>query len=131
MTVVKVTTCSPDWPLAVQTPNGDGRWGDIEFRKDDDTDVCDWWIIGDDPTTTQTATCPPERTVLITWEPPSCKPYPESFTRQFHHVITCHAEIKHPRKHIEQQGFGWHLRGISYRELQSSPDKTRSLSVIR
>jgi hypothetical protein len=115
----------------LQTPNNDGVWGDTEFRFDDDsTTQCDWWVVIEDPLERQSAICPANATVLVISEPEDVRRYPPPYIDQFAHVMTCQEYISHRQKHSCPAAGPWHLRGMSYSDLQSSPTKTRSLSVI-
>ena len=91
---------------------GDGsakpfRWGDCLFIADAACTDYDWLLVYDEmPRSVGTISgeaeplqCPPERTILVTVEPPSIKIYPRLFTRQFGYVLTTHPERFLPHRH--------------------------------
>ena len=42
--LVKLTTPSPDWPLLLQTPGGEGMWDGVLFTTDPSCDEADAWV---------------------------------------------------------------------------------------
>lgn len=78
--------------------------------------------------------------LFISGEPPMSRVYSSRFLKQFDHLITSHAKIKHSNNHIMQQALDWHY-GFDYikKEYNSnfkkienlSPNlKTKNISVI-
>ncbi|MCX7828538.1 MAG: glycosyltransferase family 10 [Thermanaerothrix sp.] len=104
---VKVTTQFPEWPLRLQSPSGLCQWDGVRFFIDDDTDEADAWVVFDNVKRTVSALCPPEKVVLITFEPPAIKSYPSSYLKQFARVVTCH-NMDHPGVIRWQQSLPWH-----------------------
>jgi len=139
---VKLSTSSPGWPLARQSPGCQGIWGNCHFLIDDDTDECDVWVVYAGLAWRQTASCPPQNTVFVDGEPPSVKGYPARFLHQFATLVTCRRGLRHPRVIHQQQGLPWHVgrrqRGhvnigfhLDYDELCGiEPVKEAVLSVV-
>jgi hypothetical protein len=131
--VVKVTTQHPTWPLLRQTPGGTGRWGRFTFVVDEPVERCDYWIVCDGLSRPETVDCPPGRTYLVTWEPPTgVRPeYDRRFVGQFAHVLTCHPGLRSSRVVRGLQGHPWFV-GRTYDELSSAtlPEKTVPLVII-
>lgn len=110
---IKISTESTSWPLTRQTPNADGRWGDLEFHINDPSFIeCDYWIVIEGLPEREQAICPPENTVLVTWEPPAIKSYNPRFVAQFASVITCH-DLRHRNVIHSQQALQWMI-GAKY-----------------
>ncbi|MDI9371019.1 MAG: hypothetical protein GX181_07635 [Synergistaceae bacterium] len=105
--IVKLTAPSPNWPLLLQTPGGEGMWDGVRFTTDPSCDEADAWVVYEGLTRRTTVVCPPSRTILATGEPPMIKSYPEAFTAQFARVLTCHA-LSHPGIVARQQALPWH-----------------------
>lgn len=141
MITVKLTC--PDWPIARQTPRQQGTWGNYTFILDQEKKDCDYWVVFEGLPKGETAYCPRENTILITAEPPTLKQYRPEFLRQFALVITCRADLKHPRTIIDQPGLPWHVGrrqknhvnlswSKDYDELSATAhyEKKKELSVI-
>lgn len=109
MIKVKVSSRIDMRPFLNQFPNGKTVWGDCEFCINDDTDVCDYWVIYENLAGKETAYCPPDNVIFISGEPPSVKTYNKAFLKQFGTVITCHTDLQHPNIIHEQQALPWHL----------------------
>lgn len=107
MVTVKLTC--PDWPIARQTPFQQGVWGDYTFILNQEKKECDYWVVFEGLSKSESAYCPRENTILITAEPPTLKQYRPEFLKQFAIVITCRADLKHPRTIIDQPGLPWHV----------------------
>src|SRR3989338_6240067 len=107
MLQIKLSTNFPYSPFPRQTPNSSGTWGDCQFHINDETKECDWWVVYEGLNKTETALCPNNRTVLITDEPPTIKKYNPDFLNQFHAVITCHRNLKHPNVINTQKAHPW------------------------
>ncbi|MDI9387690.1 MAG: hypothetical protein QM441_00500, partial [Synergistota bacterium] len=71
--LVKLTTPSPDWPLLLQTPGGEGMWDGVLFPTDPSCDEADAWVVYEGLARKTTVVCPPSRTILVTGEPPMIK----------------------------------------------------------
>lgn len=141
MVTVKLTC--PDWPIARQTPHQQGVWDDYTFILDQNTKGCDYWVVFEGLSKSESAYCPRENTILITAEPPTLKQYRPEFLKQFALVITCRTDLNHPRTIIDQPGLPWHVGrrqknhvnlswSKDYDELSTIThyDKIKELSVI-
>jgi len=105
---VLLTTCCPDWPIARQTPGGNGVWEEFEFVIDQSEVTCDAWVAFENPTTSVTATCVPNNRFFLSAEPPEIRSYGSAFLRQFRWVVTCH-DVKHQGLIAAQQAHPWHV----------------------
>lgn len=110
---VKLTSNFPYSPFPRQTPESSGRWGDYQFYINDDTRECDWWVVYEGLNKSETANCPKDRTILITDEPPTIKKYDQKFLDQFHLIITCQRNLKHPNVINTQKAHPW-MVGCSF-----------------
>jgi len=75
--------------------------------------------------------CPPENTILCTWEPVSIKSYSRAYTRQFAYLLTNRppeAE-KHPGYRLGRGYFPW-FHGHTLAELNALPAKTKTISAV-
>ena len=128
---VKLTMQHPRWPLLRQTPGGTGQWGDYRFVVGD-LDQADWWVVLEGLLDSDATVCPPERVILVTWEPP-CRviPFDSTFLAQFAAVLTSHVDLAHPRVLHGLQGHPWFVEA-SYDELVAAapPRKPHELSLI-
>lgn len=104
---VKVSTAFPQWPLKLQSPWGLCEWDGVKFFIDDDVSEADAWIVFENVPNALTVQCPPERVILLTFEPPAIKSYPSGYLRQFSRVVTCH-QMDHPGVIRWQQCLPWH-----------------------
>jgi len=140
---VKVSTSFPHWSLERQTPSASGVWGNFQFLVDREVEECEYWVVFEGLTRTETAFCPPANTLLVTGEPPDVKSYRAEFLGQFAAVITCQRNLSHPRLIFSQQGLPWMIgvdldhrtmtwsNFMSFAELERrTPAKTKLLSVV-
>ena len=111
---VKVSNEYPEDPFLRQTPGGLGIWDDCQFFFDEAVTDCDFWVVYENLRKTEVANCPRSNTVLLTGEPPAVKKYPQKFTNQFGHIITCHRDIRGKDVSFSQTALPWHI-GHSYR----------------
>lgn len=110
MIKVKVTHPYGNWPLARQTPNNSGIWGDCQFFINDNTQECDYWFIFDDLLKEESVICNPKNTVIITLEFPAIRPDINlRFLKQFSTVFSYSRQIKHPRVIEVLAPFPWHI----------------------
>ena len=94
--IVRLTTPSASWPLVLQTPASSGEWDGVSFLVDrTGTIEADAWVVYEELPEETTTLCPPDRTLLITGEPPMIKTYRPEYLAQFARVLTCH-DIRHP-----------------------------------
>lgn len=113
-----------------QTPDGSGRWGDYLFEQDGERADYDYWIVCDGLAAIETAKCPKQNVILITWEPPQ-RVYLQSFVNQFAGVVTCHPKLRHPNVELSQQGHPWHIpRSYDQLKTDDPPQKSKLASVI-
>jgi len=131
MVKVKLSTQHPNWPLRQQFPSSKSIWGEYQFFINDEVEDCDYWIVCEGLLKRESTLCPPENTILITWEPPSIKSYSQNFLNQFERLITCHKNLKHKNITYSHQGLPWHVRK-SYDEITSLKNikKTKNISII-
>ena len=102
------------------------RMGRYEFVYDPGCEEYDWLVVYDElPVACETLRCPPERTILCTWEPVSIKSYSKAYTRQFGHLLTNRppeAE-RHPGYHLGRGYFLWFVRNFPKRgEILPKPN---------
>lgn len=109
MITIKLTFPYPDWPIARQTPLQQGVWGDCTFILNQEKNECDYWVVFEGLSKSESAYCPQENTILITAEPPTLKQYRPEFLNQFAVIITCRTNLNHPRTIIDQPGLPWHI----------------------
>ena len=103
------------------------------FVQDPACEQYDWLVVFDDLKECEMLRCPPECTILATWEPVSIKNYATPFTSQFGHLLTNRppqAE-KHPHYHLGKGYFPWY-NSRSYAENQTFviPPKTKLVSAV-
>lgn len=125
---VKLTTCTPGWPWARQTPGGSFVWGDMHFHVDREVEACDAWVIFESLPGPQTTRCPPGCTVFITGEPDGIGQYDQRFLDQFARVVSGRTDISHPGLVRRQQGHPWFIEK-SYDELLGLQAPTKSADV--
>jgi hypothetical protein len=71
-----------------QTPDGDGRWGQVHFSPRDDESEADWLVVYDTPEPGLITRVPRARRIVLLPEPVSIKTYPASFIAQFGIVLS-------------------------------------------
>jgi hypothetical protein len=140
---VKLTTDPFPWPLFRQTPNRSGRWGDCVFLHNQPVEECDAWVVYGDIHQPESTRCPRENTVFVITEPASVLRFSPHFLAQFHTVLTCQPNVRHPRLIHGHPGLPWHI-GVrrppglpdeciyDYDDFKRDPppQKTKLLSVI-
>src|SRR3954453_22752686 len=132
-----------DWPLERQTPGRSLEWGGCRFFLNPEGGTFDYCAVYDETPVTANILCPPDKTLLITGEPPSIKYYDERYIAQFHTVLTCHSDMPHPRRIYDQQAFLWYagiarpgggrmVANLAYDDFRAEdvPEKTKLLSVV-
>lgn len=140
MVDIKLTSCCPNWNWIRQTPNSDGVWEGCRFACNTQVKTCDYWIVYENLSKTETISCPPQNTILVTGEPPTVKSYHPKFLAQFGTIITCHTTLKHPNVTVSHLSLPW-MVGFqppstqftkSYSELSQiiKYPKTKLVSVI-
>lgn len=128
--IIRLST-SYDHPLARQAPGGRAIWKDARFEINAESGECDAWVVHDGLMRPAHATCPADMVFLLTGEPPDIKSYSPGWIAPFARILTCHADLRHPRVTLAQTGLPW-LVGRSYDELSAAglPAKSAGLSVI-
>jgi hypothetical protein len=132
-----------DWPLERQTPGQSMEWGGCRFFLNPEGGSFDYCAVYDSIPVAASIVCPPDKTLLITGEPPSIKYYDERFIRQFHEVLTCHSDMPHARRLYDQQAYLWYagiarpgggrmMANLGYDDFAAEdvPEKTQLLSVV-
>lgn len=137
---VKITTNFPEQPIIRQSPGGQGVWGEYRFFINQEIDECDFWVVYEGLTKSESTKCPQGNIIFITGEPPSIKEYQSGFLHQFNTVVTSHPDIKHPDVIYSQQALPWHIgmfqedRLLGYDSLKALDyntfNKTDLISVI-
>jgi hypothetical protein len=90
------------------TPNGSLRWQKTTFRLNPPAgEACDFWIIHSYAFPADSALVAPENTLFINGEPLAKKKYPPGFYRQFQHVVSSHANDRHPNLEVYAPCLGW------------------------
>jgi len=131
-----------------QFPKGRPEWGDCRFVMDNDASAYDWLVVYDDlpreltdrfSKRVETLACPRARTILVTTEPSSIKPYGTDYLAQFGLVVTYQEPwaISHPNILFSHCGEHWHY-GVrlepptTYDELKRAQPwtKDRVLSTV-
>ncbi len=140
MTRIRISTYFPTWPLERQLPGGGRVWGECEFLINQKDADCDWWVVLDSLSGSETAHCPRRNTILVTCEPPTLARYPDRYLQQFASVITCHRNLRHPSLLLQQQALPWWIGAyhgiagrtpLTYDDLKTARyEKTHCLSVI-
>jgi hypothetical protein len=133
----------PDWPLARQCPGGALAWADCRFAINPEGGTFDYCAVYDGLPLAARLSCPPDKTLFITGEPPSIKHYDERFLGQFHQVLTHHSDLPHPRRIFDQQSYLWYAGigrpaagrmtvNLSYDDFAAMPvsEKTGLLSLV-
>ena len=145
MIKVKVTHPYRNWPLARQTPNNSGVWGDCQFFINDDIQECDYWFVFDNLFQEEKVICNPKNTIIITLEFPAIRPKINSkFLKQFDTIFSYSRQINHPRIKEILAPFPWHIgvnntsndtNSINYKiyddfKARFVPEKPKLMSVI-
>jgi hypothetical protein len=115
--VSKLVSAATDWPILRQTPGSTGVWGNHRFSMSDDIDSADACVVHIDLPKETAVVCPPSRTVLVTFEPPSpLDAFAPQFLQQFGAVVTCKRKLKHPHLILRHQAQPWFV-GVRNRGL--------------
>lgn len=131
-----------------QFPGRKPEWGNCRFVLDEEAREYDWLVVYDDLPREQvgrfslrveTLACPRARTILVTTEPSSIKPYGTDYLAQFGMVVTYQEPwaISHPNLVFSHCGEHWHYgvrlpEPTTYDELKNTPlpAKQRVLSTV-
>lgn len=104
------------WPFQRQTPNGDGVWGDTQFRFGGPAAGADWVIVLD--RLDGPVEAPRNRSLFLAGEPMSVHRYHPDFLAQFAVIVTTDTETPHPHRIIANPALPWHV-GIASRRPES------------
>lgn len=132
--------CAPSG-MALLTPNGSLRWGGCRFDfNPDEGGRADFAVVLGNARPRDRFLCAPANTLFIAGEPLSKKLYPQSFYRQFGHVVDSHAASRHPYLHVSALGLNWHVGldrgsnryryGYDYLSALKCPEKQNRISVV-
>jgi hypothetical protein len=140
---IALFTLAPRWPLARQTPGHSLSWEGCSFVVNPAGGRFDGCLVYDGMLTEARIDCPPDRLILVTGEPPTIKSYHEDFAAQFSAVVTCHADLPHPRLVLGAQGYPWiagmdknaadfgrAAKGYDAFRAAAPPAKQRLISVV-
>lgn len=118
------------------------RHPDIQVTCDKTARKYDWYVVYDDlprkgterlSLNKEELACPPENTILITYEPSSIKFYGKDYADQFEYVLTAHEpeQLIHPgRVNVPPVG-RWYYGHVSHTDTApTSADKTGLISTF-
>ena len=118
------------------------RHPEMEFILDPAARSYDWFVVYDDlprnrgerfPLGSETLTCPPENTILLTYEPSSVKYYGDDYAAQFAYVLTSHepGTLSHAGRHDAPPVGKWLYGGAADALRHTSPPpKTKQVCVF-
>ena len=114
----------------------------MEFILDPTTRAYDWFVVYDDlpksrderiSLASEVLACPPENTILLTYEPSSVKHYGGDYVDQFAYVLTSHdaAALSHAGRHDAPPVGKWYYGDVADAlRLTSPPVKTRQICIF-
>ena len=118
------------------------RHPEMEFILDPSVRSYDWFVVYDDlprnrgerfPLGSETLACPPENTILLTYEPSSVKFYGDDYTNQFSHVLTSHepAMLSHTARHDAPPVGKWYYGSVADALRHAfPPEKTKQVCIF-
>jgi len=132
--------CAPGG-MELFTPGSSLRWGRCRFDfNPDEGGRADFAVVMGNARPRDRFVCAHQNTLFIAGEPLSKKLYPQSFYRQFGHVVDSHAESRHPNLHVSALGLNWHVGldrgsnsyryGFDYLSALTCPDKQNCIAVV-
>lgn len=132
--------CAPG-RVELLTPGASLRWSRCRFDfNPDEGGRADFAVVMGNARPRDRFVCVPRNTLFIAGEPLSKKLYPQSFYRQFGHVVDSHAESRHPNLHVSALGLNWHVGldhgsntyryGFDYLTALACPDKQNRIAVV-
>lgn len=138
---IRISASFAEASLARQTPDSSGHWEEFEFVFAATDELVDAWVVIDNLQEPLEQNCPPENTLLLTYEPLSIRRYRSRFTSQFAQVWTAQNEIKHRHLTVRNEAQPWlyaqvpsqaHGAALNYNDLAAlpCPEKPKLLSVI-
>ncbi|MCR9200687.1 MAG: glycosyltransferase family 10 [Planctomycetaceae bacterium] len=124
------------WHLDHTAPDRRHRWNNVDFvYNPPEHEECDAWVVWQSHKglrKTETRTCPPNKTILVTREPPDILELPREYLRQFALILAPDARMQWHKGHcFSQFGQNWHVEK-DYGELieMPPPSKPRHLSTV-
>lgn len=118
------------------------RHPEMEFILDPTTRAYDWFVVYDDlprirgerfSLGSESLACPPENTILLTYEPSSVKYYGDDYANQFAYVLTSHEPtmLSHAGRHDVPPVGKWYYGGVGDAlGLTSPPQKGRQICIF-
>ena len=118
------------------------RHPEMEFVLDPTTRDYDWFVVYDDlprnrderfSLGSETLACPPENTILLTYEPSSVKLYGGDYADQFAYVLTSHEPmaLSHVGRHDVPPVGKWYYGGVSDALRHTTPPpKTKQICIF-
>ena len=117
------------------------RHPELEFVLDPLTRDYDWFVVYDDlprnrnerfPLNSEVLACPPENTILLTYEPSTVKYYGDDYVNQFAHVLTSQeAEVlSHAGRHDAPPVGKWYYGEVADALKHVSPPEKRGQVCI-
>ena len=118
------------------------RHPEMEFILDPTTRAYDWFVVYDDlprirgerfSLGSEALACPPENTILLTYEPSSVKYYGDDYVNQFAYVLTSHEPtmLSHAGRHDAPPVGKWYYGGVGDALGQTSPPrKSRQICIF-
>lgn len=125
-----------------QFPSGSPCWSHCDFLFDVESSAYDWLVVYNDFPAShcwEDLSCDPNKTILVTMEPPSIKSYGKFYSKQFNYVLTAQPAwaLPHKNRIFSQTALQWFYgrsdkEMVSYDELKSSPAlrKNKNLSTV-
>ena len=118
------------------------RHPEMEFILDPTTRAYDWFVVYDDlprarrerfSLGSESLACPPENTILLTYEPSSVKYYGDDYANQFAYVLTSHEPtmLSHAARHDAPPVGKWYYGGVGDAlGLTCPPQKGRQICIF-
>ncbi len=128
------------WPFRRQTPRGDGIIGTTRFLFGASSEPADWLVVLNDVPEGADLRFPRERTLFLSGEPPSVRPFEPAYLAQFGTAVSVDPQLPHPNCLTRAPFLPWHVgiealnprggRWLSFAELEPAPAKSRLCSCI-
>lgn len=96
------------WPFARQSPAGDGRWTDTQFRFGYGDEPADWLAVVS--FVGEPLRFPRNRTIVMAGEPFAARYFHPDYLAQFAAVVTTDPAVRHRRLHV-----GYHALPLACR----------------
>lgn len=139
---LKVKFVSKNPMRAFQLRTAKSAYAHINYTQDPKARDYDWLVVYDDlppegderfPMNCENLDCPPENTILLTYEPSSVKVYGHDYTHQYGIVLTSHeaALLAHPfRRDAPPVGMWYYGDDTDVAAHPSPPNKSEALSLF-